>query len=192
MKRFISSLLIAVVAIIFSAPRASAQTTLDVNITFTIDHVIAVEWAGTGHSGTGAKTWTIGTIALDGEYNTLTPTHGTGGSWTDDLRITNVSTTGSPVDVDLIIVTNVAGWTAGSDSGANTYEIRAAVGAANIAALRAASNITTTNTANFINALAAAGTTSEIDFLFDAPSTISSGAGVAQTIVLRFTASLDD
>jgi hypothetical protein len=167
MKRFISSLLIAVVAIIFSAPRASAQTTLDVNITFTIDHVIAVEWAGTGHSGTGAKTWTIGTIALDG-------------------------TTGSPVDVDLIIVTNVAGWTAGSDSGANTYEIRAAVGAANIAALRAASNITTTNTANFINALAAAGTTSEIDFLFDAPSTISSGAGVAQTIVLRFTASLDD
>jgi hypothetical protein len=194
MKRIIHSFLIAIVALVVSAPRANAATTLDVNITFTIDHVIAVTWAG-GYSGTAAAVWAIGTIALDGEYNTLTPTHGTGGSWTNDLRITNATTTGSAVDIDLIIATNsVAGWTAGADSGANTYEIRAKVGdgSETLAELQGGSNITTVNTANFINALAAAGTTNEIDFLFDAPTTISSNAAVAQTIVLRFTASLDD
>jgi len=194
MKRLIHSCLFALLAIVVSAPRASAATTLDVNITFTIAHVIAIEWAG-DYSGTAAAVWAIGTVALDGEYNTLTPTHGTGGSWTDNLRITNVTTTGSAVDIDLIIATNSnAGWTAGADSGANTYEIRAKVGDADptLAELQAGSNITLVNTANFINALAAAGTTNEIDFLFDAPTTISSNAAVAQTIVLRFTASLDD
>jgi hypothetical protein len=116
-------------------------------------------------------------------------------SWTDDLRITNVTTTGSAVDIDLIIQSNsVAGWTAGADKGANTYEIRAKVADADptLAELRTGTNITLVNSANFINALAAAGTTNEIDFLFDSPTTISSNAGVAQTIVLRFTASLDD
>lgn len=194
MRRILHPFLIVLLALFVGAPRAHAATTLDVNITFTIDAVIAVTWAG-GYSGTGAATWAIGTVALGTEYNTLTPTHGTGGSWTNDLRITNASTTGSAVDIDLIIQSNsVAGWTAGADKGANTYEIRAKVGDADptLAELQAGSNITLVNTADFINALAAGGTTNEIDFLFDTPTTISSNAGVGQTIVLRFTASLDN
>jgi hypothetical protein len=192
MKKVMRLCLLVTFGSVLFAPRANAATTLEVNITYTIADVIAVEWAG-GYAGTGTVTWPLGSIALGTEYNTMTPLPVA--SWTDNLQITNVTTTGSAVDIDLIIATNsVAGWTAGADKGANTYEIRAKEADADptLAELQAGSNITLVNTANFINALAAGGTTNEIDFLFDSPTTISSNAGVAQTIVLRFTASLDD
>lgn len=194
MKRLINSCLIAMVAIIVGAPRASAADTLQVQITFTIPAVISVEWAG-GYTGTAAAVWAVGTVALNTEYNTLTPTHGTGGTWTDDLRITNTSTaTNTAVDIDLILALPAAGWTAAGAPAANEFEVRAkeSDGSATLAELQAGSVITTVNTANFINALAVSGTTQEIDFLFHTPLSISSNAGVAQTITLTFTASVDN
>jgi hypothetical protein len=188
MKRLTTSCIIALLGIVLGAPRASAATTLDVNITFTIADVITVTWAG-GYTGFAAQTWAVGAVTLGGTYNTITPS----GTWTDDLRITNTSTsTNTTVDIDLVLQSGpAAGWTAGTTAAADVYVVRAKETAASVADLTSTgSAVTTTAITDFINSLAPSGTTGEIDFLFQTPTTITTGAGAAQSITLRFTASV--
>jgi hypothetical protein len=186
MKRLIHSCVIALLAIIVGAPRASAATTLDVNITFTIADIVAVQW---NDATTAAKTWALGSVTLNTVYETVTPD----GTWGGNLRIANVSSqTNTTVDVDLQIVSAPGGWSDNTVNGADTYVVKAKLAATDTSDLdtnglvvRSGSVLT-----DFVNNLANGGTSSEIDLQLQLPSTITTGAGAAQSITLRFTASV--
>jgi hypothetical protein len=186
MKRLINSCLIALVAIIVGAPRASAATTLDVNITFTIADIIAIQWNDTT---TTAKTWALGTVTLGTTYETVTPN----GTWTDGLLIANVSSqTNTTVDIDLQIAAAPAGWSDGVNNGVDTYVVKSKLGATSAANLAATGLTVRSATAltDFVDNLANGASSAEIDLQLKMPSTITTGAGSAQTITLQFTASV--
>lgn len=187
MKRLINSCLIALLAILVGAPRASAATALDVNITFTIADIIAVQW---NDDTTAAKTWALGAVALDTVYETVTPD----GTWSGGpLSIENVSAqTNTTVDIDLQIVADPAGWADSTANGADTYVVKAKIGATSVADLNATGLVVRTATAltDFVNNLVNGGDSGEIDLQLELPDTITTGAGSAQTITLRFTASV--
>lgn len=189
MKRLIHSCLIALVAIVVGAPRASAASTLDVNITFTIADIIAVRW---NDDSILAKTWALGTVTLDTVYETVTP-DGTWNGGAGALSIENVSSqTNTTVDIDLQIVSDPAGWADNTANGADTYVVKAKIGATDATDLNATGLVVRTATAlgDFINNLANGGDSGEIDLQLELPDTITTGAGAGQTITLQFTATV--
>ncbi len=192
MKRLIHSCLFALLAIVVSAPRASAATTLDVNITFTIADIVAVQW---NDATTAAKTWALGTVSLNNTYETFTPTAGT--TWAaGPLSIMNVSSqTNTTVDIDLNIASTTTSWTdSGAANGADSYVVKAKIGASSAADLNTTGLFVRSGVngplVDFVNNLANGGNSGKIDFQIQLPSTITSGAGSPQSIVLRFTASV--
>lgn len=189
MQRLINTCLLALLAIIVGTPRASAATSLDVNITFTIADIIAVQW---NDDTTAAKTWALGTVTLDTVYETVTP-DGTWNGGAGALSIENVSSqTNTTVDIDLQIQADPVGWSDGLTNGADTYVVKAMIGAADTTDLNTNGSIVRTATAltDFINNLANGGDSGEIDLQLELPDTITTGAGAGQTITLRFTASV--
>ena len=185
-KRIIHSFLIAIVALVVSAPRANAATTLDVSITFTIADIIAVQWNDTT---TTAKTWALGNVTLGTTYETVTPN----GTWTDGLLLANVSSqTNTTVDVDLQISADTVAWTDNTVNGANVFVVKAKLGATDAADLAATGLVVRSGSAlvDFVNNLANGASSAEIDLQLQLPSSITSGAGSGQSITLTFTASV--
>ncbi len=187
MKRLLHPCLLALLALTLGMPRAHAATSLDVNITFTIADIIAVQW---NDDTTAAKTWALGAVTLDTVYETVTPD----GTWAGGpLSIENVSTqTNTTVDIDLQIVADPAGWTDSTANGADTYVVKSKLGATSVADLNSTGLVVRTGTAlvDFVNNLANGGDSGEIDLQLELPDTITTGAGAAQTITLRFTATV--
>lgn len=189
MQRFINTCLLALLAIIVGTPRASAATTLDVNITFTIADIIAVQW---NDDTTAAKTWALGAVTLDTIYETVTP-DGTWNGGAGALSIENVSSqTNTTVDIDLQIQSDTVAWTDGVANGADVYVVKAKIGATDAADLDATGSIVRSGSVltDFVNNLANGGDSGEIDLQLELPETITSGAGAGQSITLRFTASV--
>lgn len=161
---------------------AHAVTSVDLNITLTINHEVAIAWSNDAGDSTQTtnESWVLGTVALDTVYDT--PSNDGTPPTLVDLK--NTSRTGLTQDVNVSVV-NSANWSVGAARGLNTFTVRVRDDGATWE--DASSGIT-----DFITGITAGsvspGGGNDIEYELGTPSSLSAGVGAGQTIIVRFTA----
>lgn len=201
MNRFITSLHLAAMTVgllAFGGGRLAAVDNLQVNVTVTIAASISVTWCDSAGNNdtTTAQTWAIGNATIAGIYDTDTandpPTAGeywANGAGTDAgvptyAYIQNLSNTA--VDVDLTCA-NSANWNCEAAAATNAFRMRASVDGGT--AWNALDDVTAWEAHN---ALGNGALTGAILLELSAPTFVTAGLGVQQTIVVTATASVDN
>jgi autotransporter-associated beta strand protein len=140
---------------------------------------VAIAWA----TGTDPKTWALGPLTVGTAGNTVTSGV--------DLTVLN----GGNCNANLTIASaasSPSSWAPGASAGVNTYLMRAdASGAASSAPANAASyGMTLSTSAQSLIGGLSTGQTTPLFLYFVAPTSVTSGGGVPQTVVVTITASL--
>lgn len=163
----------------------AAVDDLTVSVTMTIAATLDIRWCasdGTGES-TAAQSWALGTIAL----SSVNQSNGASPEGTQPTLRYIENFSNCTVDISAEC-SDTASWTAESAAGANQFKMEANL------ANGAYTTLDPVAVDDFIELAEHATNTvrsSEIGLQFTAPSSITLGAGVTQTITVTFTATAD-
>lgn len=155
-----------------------AATSVNVTVTLTIDHEVAIVWCdASGNNDTTTETWAVGTVGLDTTY--VSTSQGTGPTY---RYIQNTSRTGLSQDVDIAVGTSTDGWTCGAARGSDTFTMEVASDGSTWSHLNASQD-------DYVADLAADGVTAaDYEFRIGTPNALTAGIGAEQSIVITFTA----